>query len=75
MIDAKSGVSGAGRGGGERLHYVNVDENVSALQGRRATATCPEIAQELAGARQATAPVTFVPHLLPLDQGLLATAT
>ena len=32
----------------------------------------PEIAQELGGARQRAAPVTFVPHLLPLDQGELA---
>lgn len=70
VIDAKSGVSGAGRGGGERMHFVNVDENFSpyAADGHRHG---PEIEQELAalgGPRQAT----FVPHLLPLDQGLLA---
>jgi N-acetyl-gamma-glutamyl-phosphate reductase len=86
VVDAKSGVSGAGRGGGDRLHYVHVDENFSpyAIEGHRHE---PEIAQELAllasgsdtyaaapsGERGAPAlPLTFVPHLLPLDQGLLA---
>ena len=70
VVSAASGVSGAGRGGGERLHFVAVDENFSpyGVDGHRHR---PEIVQELAelGAGGAT---TFVPHLLPLDQGLLA---
>ena len=70
VIDAKSGVSGAGRGRGEAHSFVNVDENFLAygVDGHRHQ---PEIEQELArlgGPRE----VTFVPHLLPLDQGLLA---
>jgi N-acetyl-gamma-glutamyl-phosphate reductase len=70
VIDAKSGVSGAGRGGGERLAHVNVTENVTAYaaDGHR---HLPEIEQELSKLG-ADVPVTFVPHLLPLDQGLLA---
>jgi N-acetyl-gamma-glutamyl-phosphate reductase len=70
VISAASGVSGAGRGGGERLHFVTVDENFSpyGVNGHRHT---PEIAQELADLGSA-APLSFVPHLLPLDQGLLA---
>jgi N-acetyl-gamma-glutamyl-phosphate reductase len=70
VIDAKSGVSGAGRGGGEALSFVNVDENFSpyAVEGHR---HAPEIAQEL-GELGSSAPMTFIPHLLPLDQGLLA---
>jgi N-acetyl-gamma-glutamyl-phosphate reductase len=70
VIDAKSGVSGAGRDGGERLSHVNVTENVAAYaaHGHR---HLPEIEQELKKLG-ADAPVTFVPHLLPLDQGLLA---
>jgi N-acetyl-gamma-glutamyl-phosphate reductase len=70
VIDAKSGVSGAGRGATDVTHFVTVDENVSpyALEGHR---HAPEIVQELAGMGCAAA-VTFVPHLLPLDQGLLA---
>ena len=70
VISAASGVSGAGRGGGERLHFVTVDENFSpyGVDGHR---HAPEIVQELAG-MGGSAPVSFVPHLLPLDQGLLA---
>ena len=69
VIDAKQGVSGAGRGGGEEMHYVSMDENAFAYkaEGHRHR---PEIEQELA-ARGSDAPVTFVPHLLPLDQGEL----
>jgi N-acetyl-gamma-glutamyl-phosphate reductase len=70
VISAASGVSGAGRGGGERLAFVTVDENFSpyAVEGHR---HAPEIAQEL-GKLGGSAAVSFVPHLLPLDQGLLA---
>jgi N-acetyl-gamma-glutamyl-phosphate reductase len=69
IVDAKSGVSGAGRGGGDRLHFVNVDENLSPY-GTAGHRHEPEIAQELA-ALGAEATVTFVPHLVPLDQGEL----
>ena len=70
VIDAKSGVSGAGRGGGEALHFSNVGENFAPYKadGHR---HLPEITQELR-ALGARGPVTFVPHLLPVDQGLLA---
>ena len=67
VIDAKSGVSGAGKGGGD---YSQVAENVKpyGVDGHR---HLPEIEQEL-HAMGATGPLTFIPHLLPLDQGLLA---
>ena len=69
VIDAKQGVSGAGRGGGDAMHFVSMDENAFAykVEGHRHR---PEIEQELA-ALGSPAPVTFVPHLLPLDQGEL----
>jgi N-acetyl-gamma-glutamyl-phosphate reductase len=70
VVDAKSGVSGAGRGDGERsTHFVAVDENFApyATDGHRHE---PEIAQELSELGS-DAPLTFVPHLLPLDQGEL----
>jgi len=70
VVSAASGVSGAGRGGGDgRLHFVSVDENFApyGVAGHRHE---PEIAQEL-GALGSDAPLTFVPHLLPLDQGEL----
>ena len=69
IVDAKSGVSGAGRGGGDRLHFVNVDENLSPY-GTAGHRHEPEIAQELA-ALGGSPLVTFVPHLVPLDQGEL----
>jgi N-acetyl-gamma-glutamyl-phosphate reductase len=71
VVDAKSGVSGAGRGGGDATHFVSLDENASpyGVAGHRHQ---PEIAQELdelAGVGPTS--LTFVPHLLPLDQGEL----
>jgi len=69
VVDAKSGVSGAGRAATETTHFVSMDENVLpyGVAGHRHR---PEIEQELAALGPA-APVTFVPHLLPLDQGEL----
>jgi N-acetyl-gamma-glutamyl-phosphate reductase len=70
VVDAKSGVSGAGRDATETTHFVSVSENVSAyaVEGHR---HAPEIDQELL-ALGCSEKVTFTPHLLPLDQGLLA---
>ena len=64
VVDAKSGVSGAGRAGGEDMHFVVLDENSKPykVDGHRHQ---PEIEEQLG------IPVTFVPHLLPLDQGEL----
>jgi N-acetyl-gamma-glutamyl-phosphate reductase len=69
VIDAKSGVSGAGRAATDKTHFVTVDENVSAygVAGHRHT---PEIEQELAALGNELT-ITFTPHLLPLDQGEL----
>ena len=67
VVDAKSGVSGAGKGGAD---FAQVTENFKpyGVDGHR---HLPEIEQEL-HQMGATGPLTFVPHLLPLDQGLLA---
>jgi N-acetyl-gamma-glutamyl-phosphate reductase len=69
VIDAKSGVSGAGRAATDKTHFVAVDENFVAYGVPRHRHT-PEIEQELA-ALGADVRVTFTPHLLPLDQGEL----
>jgi N-acetyl-gamma-glutamyl-phosphate reductase len=69
VVDAKSGVSGAGRAATEKTHFVTVDENVSAYGVPRHRHT-PEIEQELA-VLGADLRITFTPHLLPLDQGEL----
>jgi N-acetyl-gamma-glutamyl-phosphate reductase len=66
IVDAKSGVSGAGRGATD---FIAADENISPykIAGHRHT---PEIEQELA-ALGADVTITFMPHLLPLAQGEL----
>jgi N-acetyl-gamma-glutamyl-phosphate reductase len=69
VIDAKSGVSGAGRGATQKTHFVTVDENVTPY-GVGTHRHAPEIDQEL-GILGADVAVTFTPHLLPLDQGEL----
>ncbi len=69
VVDAKSGVSGAGRSATDKTHFVAVDENVNAYGVPRHRHT-PEIEQELA-ALGAPTTITFTPHLLPLDQGEL----
>jgi N-acetyl-gamma-glutamyl-phosphate reductase len=69
VVDAKSGVSGAGRTPSDAVHFVTVDENVSPY-GVAAHRHGPEIDQELA-ALGAPVAATFTPHLLPLDQGEL----
>lgn len=73
VIDAKTGVSGAGRAASDDTHFVTVDENVAAYKvaGHR---HAPEIDQELAVLGAEAGPVTFVPHLVPVDQGELITA-
>jgi N-acetyl-gamma-glutamyl-phosphate reductase len=70
VIDAKSGVSGAGRAATEKTHFVAVDENVSAYSVPRHRHT-PEIEQELTALGAGDVRITFTPHLLPLDQGEL----
>jgi N-acetyl-gamma-glutamyl-phosphate reductase len=69
VIDAKSGVSGAGRTATDKTHFVTVDENLSPYGVPRHRHT-PEIEQELA-ALGSELLVTFTPHLIPLDQGEL----
>jgi len=67
VISAASGVSGAGRGGAD---FVEVAENFTAygVDGHR---HLPEIEQELRELG-VDGSITFIPHLLPIDQGLLA---
>ncbi len=66
IIDAKSGVSGAGKTPTERTHFSECHGSISAygVFGHRHAA---EIGQELG------VPVTFVPHLVPLDRGIFET--
>ena len=66
VIDAKSGISGAGRTPTDRTHFSEVHGSVAAygIFGHRHVA---EIEQRLGS------DVTFVPHLVPIDRGILET--
>jgi len=66
VVDAASGVSGAGKGLKDETHFNSVDENFSAygLLGHRHTA---EMEMALGGT------VLFTPHLAPMNRGILAT--
>jgi N-acetyl-gamma-glutamyl-phosphate reductase len=72
IIDAKSGVSGAGRGLKLGSLFSEVDEDLTAysVDGHR---HLPEIVQELNSVFHGEAPkITFVPHLIPMTRGMLA---
>lgn len=72
VVDAKSGVSGAGRTPGEGTHFPNVNEAVAPYKVAEHRHT-PEIAQELARAAGRDVPLVFTPHLVPMTRGLLST--
>lgn len=66
IIDAKSGISGAGKAPSERTHFSECHGSLSAY-GVFSHRHAAEIEQELG------VPVTFVPHLVPIDRGILET--
>ncbi len=71
VVDAKSGVSGAGRGGSVALNFSEVNENFKAynLDGHRHH---PEIVQELDAIGQSDGlRLTFLTHLAPMTRGIL----
>jgi N-acetyl-gamma-glutamyl-phosphate reductase len=72
IIDAKSGVSGAGRGGGGTFGYAEVNEDVSAY-GLGKHAHVPEMITALSQIGREKVSLTFTPHLIPMTRGLLAT--
>ena len=67
VVDIKAGVSGAGREATQTTHYVSVADNVNPykVEGHRHSA---ELERELPEG----VAITFVPHLVPVDQGILA---
>jgi N-acetyl-gamma-glutamyl-phosphate reductase len=71
-IDAKSGISGAGRASGEGLDFASVSENTRpySVTGHRHV---PEIEQELSALSGERVTVSFVPHIVPMTRGIVAT--
>lgn len=72
VVDAKSGVSGAGRVVSAATQFAETAEGVRAYKAG-AHRHAPEIDQELSRVAKAELNVTFVPHLLPLTRGILST--
>ena len=72
IVDAKSGVSGAGRSPSLGVHFSEVNESLGAyaIEGHR---HLPEVTQELSALGRDGSHVTFVPHLAPMTRGILAT--
>lgn len=72
VIDSKSGVTGAGRGLSDNTHYPNCNEAFSPYKVASHRHT-PEIEQTLSKLADKKINVTFVPHLLPLNRGIVST--
>ncbi|MBU1599224.1 N-acetyl-gamma-glutamyl-phosphate reductase [bacterium] len=72
VIDAKSGVSGAGRNPSLLTHFPEVNESCKAYS-LFTHRHIPEIEQELSGIAGEKVTVTFVPHLVSMDCGMLST--
>lgn len=73
VIDAKSGVTGAGRTVSAEYLFAEVDDNLRAYKiGQHRHA--PEIEQQVRPFLGVDVAVTFVPHLLPIKRGILSTA-
>lgn len=72
IIDAKSGVTGAGRTASLALNFAEVNENFKAYKINQHQ-HMPEIDQELSKVSGSKIEVTFTPHLVPMNKGLLST--
>ena len=72
IIDAKSGVSGAGRSPKTNILYAECNESISAY-GVGTHRHTPEIDQVLTQVSGQSVEVIFTPHLTPMDRGILAT--
>ncbi len=72
IVDAKSGVSGAGRGAKLPNLYCEVNENIKAY-GVTTHRHTPEIEEQLGYAAGEAVTISFTPHLTPMNRGILAT--
>lgn len=72
IIDAKSGVSGAGRGLALSSHFSEINDNLKPYKIGKHQHT-PEIEQALGRAAGREVRVTFTPHLAPMTRGILST--
>jgi len=73
IVDAKSGVSGAGRGASLPYHFPEANEGVTAYKVGHHRHQ-PEMTQELARMAKTASTVVFTPHLIPMTRGIFCTA-
>ena len=72
VVDAKSGVSGAGRNPSSTTHFVEVFGNVSPYKVGRVHRHVGELEQEIHKLDADAGTLIFTPHLIPVDRGLMA---
>ena len=72
IVDAKSGVTGAGRKPSLTTHFAEVYSNLSPYKTGRSHRHVGEMEQEMRKLDGAVGPIIFCPHLLPVDRGLMA---
>lgn len=73
IVDAKSGVSGAGRGAKVQNLYCEVNESIKAY-GIASHRHTPEIEDQLSYASGENVTINFTPHLVPMNRGILTTS-
>ncbi|NME05772.1 N-acetyl-gamma-glutamyl-phosphate reductase [Psychrobacillus sp. BL-248-WT-3] len=73
VIDAKSGISGAGNKPSQMTHYSETNEN-TAIYKLHEHQHIPEIEQAIQMFANQSAPITFTTHLVPMKRGILATS-
>ena len=72
IVDAKSGVSGAGRTPTDKTHFVEAYGNIVPYSAGRVHRHVGEMEQEINRFMDITEPIVFTPHLVPIDRGLMA---
>lgn len=72
IIDAKTGVSGAGRSASASTHYPTANDSITAYKINKHQ-HIPEIEEQLTRWNEATEPITFTTHLAPMTRGIMTT--
>lgn len=74
VIDSKSGITGSGKGLSQQSHFPHMNDNLAAYKLGEHRHT-PEIEQELSALAGEKVLVSFNPHLIPMNRGILSTIT
>src|SRR5699024_11673784 len=72
IIDAKTGVSGAGKGLSPATHFSETNDNLKVYKVNQHQHT-PVVEEKLKDWRPSTGPVTFKTHLVPMTRGIMST--